>query len=88
MSDDVRQGRHADVGAYCRAIETSKGLADRTRSNLKDKIDQVSQAAQKALDRTEESYERAADWASHKLTANREDDVKGRLPGGENNFNG
>ena len=50
------------------ALQRSKHVADRTRTNLKQKVSQLSSAAENALDRTEESYERAADWATNKLS--------------------
>lgn len=49
------------------SLQKSKVTADRTRTNLKDKIEKVSTTAEGLIDRTEERYEKAADWATAKL---------------------
>lgn len=52
------------------AIEKSKTYADETRNNLKGKVEKFSKAAEEAIDKTEENYEKAADWANTKLKKN------------------
>jgi ElaB/YqjD/DUF883 family membrane-anchored ribosome-binding protein len=48
-------------------LQRSKSVADRARTNLKQKIGQFSSVAEDVLDRTEESIEKVADWAVNKL---------------------
>ena len=57
-------------GKASEAIEKSKTYADETRNTLKEKVGQFSKAAEEAIDRTEENYEKAADWANAKLKKN------------------
>ncbi len=49
------------------SLEKSKGYADSTRNNLKQKVEKLSKAAEDLIDKTEENYEKAADWANNKL---------------------
>ncbi len=49
------------------SLERSKGFADSTRHNLKQKVEKLSRAAEDLIDKTEENYEKAADWANKKL---------------------
>jgi hypothetical protein len=67
VSERARTGYENFSTKAGEALERSKNYADRTRSTLKDKIHQAANAVENLVDRTEEGYERAADWAANKL---------------------
>jgi len=49
------------------SLEKSKDYADDTRKNLKKKVEKISKAAEEIIDKSEENFEKAADWANSKL---------------------
>lgn len=49
-------------------LEESKTIADKTRKDLKKKIKKSAGMLEDAVDKTEMTYEKTADWAVNKLT--------------------
>lgn len=55
-------------GIASESIEKSKDYAGKAKTTLKEKVEKASHVVEDLIDRTDENYEKAADWAVSKLT--------------------